>query len=89
MRDRTPYTDEELIEMADQIEEFCPRRAATYRELVGLRKRLDTTPIIPGAAIGDMIDYGAGFVVIDEHGARRLPPQKVSLLPGENDDDQD
>jgi len=88
MRDRTPYTNEELIEMADQVEEFCPRRAATYRELAGLRTRLDA-PIIPGEAIGDMINLGAGFVVIDEHGARRLPPQKVSLLPGENDYDQD
>lgn len=88
MRDRTPYTNEELIEMADQIEEFCPRRAATYRELAHLRMRLDT-PIIPGSVIGDMVEFGTGFVVIDENGVRRLPPQKVSLLPGENDDDQD
>ena len=34
MRDRTPYTNDELAEMAEQREEFCPRRAATFRELI-------------------------------------------------------
>lgn len=34
MRDRTPYTNNELAEMADQCEDFCPRRAATFRELI-------------------------------------------------------
>jgi len=33
MRDRTPYTNEELIEMVDEIEEFYPRRAETLRVL--------------------------------------------------------
>lgn len=34
MRDRTPYTNGELAEMAEQCEEFCPRRSATFRELI-------------------------------------------------------
>lgn len=37
MRNRTPYTSNELAEMAEQCEEFCPRRAATFRELIALR----------------------------------------------------
>jgi NAD-dependent dihydropyrimidine dehydrogenase PreA subunit len=39
MRDRTPYTSDELAEIAEQCEEFCPRRAATFRELIALRDR--------------------------------------------------
>ena len=39
MRDRTTYTNDELAEMADQCEDFCPRRAATFRELIALRDR--------------------------------------------------
>ncbi|HHQ6553246.1 TPA: hypothetical protein ACSTJZ_003140 [Serratia fonticola] len=39
MRDRTPYTNEELEVMAKGVEEFSPRRAATYRELIKLRKK--------------------------------------------------
>ena len=39
MRDRTPYTSDELAEMAEQCEEFCPRRAATFRELIALRSK--------------------------------------------------
>lgn len=38
MRDRTPYTNDELAEMAEQCEEFCPRRSATFRELIALRE---------------------------------------------------
>lgn len=34
MRDRTPYTNDELAEMAEQCEDFCPRRSATFRELI-------------------------------------------------------
>lgn len=37
MRDRTPYTNDELAEMAEQCEESCPRRSATFRELIALR----------------------------------------------------
>ena len=39
MRDRTPYTNDELSEMAEQCDDFCPRRAATFRELIELRER--------------------------------------------------
>ncbi|MNE01943.1 hypothetical protein D3C80_944000 [compost metagenome] len=39
MRNRTPYTSDELAEMAEQCEDFCPRRAATFRELIALRER--------------------------------------------------
>ncbi|MEL5205596.1 hypothetical protein PTR50_01130 [Serratia nevei] len=83
MRDRTPYTNEELIAMADQCEEFCPRRAATFRELAGLRER----PIMPADAVNDMIYYGAGYAVIDAHGVRRLPPQAITLHGDNNDQD--
>jgi hypothetical protein len=38
-RDRTVYTDEELEVMIKNGEDFCPRRAATYRELLKLRKQ--------------------------------------------------
>lgn len=41
MRDRTPYTNDELVEMAEQCDDFCPRRAATFRELAELRKMVD------------------------------------------------
>lgn len=37
MRDRTSYTNNELAKMAEQCEEFCPRRAATFCELIALR----------------------------------------------------
>lgn len=39
MRDRTPYTSDELAEMAEQCEDFCPRRSATFRELLALRNK--------------------------------------------------
>lgn len=39
MRDKTPYTNDELAEIAEQCEDFCPRRAATFRELIVLRDR--------------------------------------------------
>lgn len=39
MRDKTPYTNDELAEMAEQCEDFCPRRAATFRELIALRSK--------------------------------------------------
>lgn len=81
MRDRSPFTNEELIAMADQCEDFCPRRAATYRELALLRGK----PIIPDDAVNDMIDYGTGFAVIDASGVRRLPPQAI-ILHGDNND---
>lgn len=43
MRDRTPYTSDELAEMAEQCEDFCPRRAATFRELIALmNKNMDS-----------------------------------------------
>lgn len=38
MRDRTPYTNDELAEIAEQCDEFCPCRAATFRELIALRE---------------------------------------------------
>lgn len=41
MRDRTPYTSDELSEMAEQCEEFCPRRAATFRELIVRRSFME------------------------------------------------
>ena len=39
MRNRTPYTNDELAELAIQCDDFCPRRAATFRELIELRER--------------------------------------------------
>lgn len=44
MRDRTPYTSDELAEMADQCEDFCPRRAATFRELIVRRSFMEKHP---------------------------------------------
>jgi hypothetical protein len=38
MRNRTPYTNDELADLAIQCEDFCPLRAATFRELIELRK---------------------------------------------------
>lgn len=38
MRNRTPYTNEELLQLASDLEDFDPRRAATFRELIELRK---------------------------------------------------
>lgn len=44
MRDRTTYTNDELEEMAEQCDDFCPRRAATFRELIALRQRAAPMP---------------------------------------------
>ncbi|MBO1505210.1 hypothetical protein JKX24_16460 [Serratia proteamaculans] len=41
MRDRTPYTNEELLQLANAVDDFNPRRAATFRELAELRKMVD------------------------------------------------
>ncbi|MGQ6546024.1 hypothetical protein ACUNEV_00590 [Serratia sp. IR-2025] len=66
MRDRTPYSNEELIEMADQIEEFCPRRAATYRELAGLRGKQPVPSDSDCATVNvDRETYGKVFRVVE------------------------